>query len=173
VLLCGGPSAFAGGDLPPPPDRAAIAAMAQREEPGLPYVAGMPDRHVECDAFARPYLESPGTGAAFAGGTILTECHAAMLVKLAKLYYRPDAFGSDGMPALADRLLDDLTRLYQGINDGPLHCLRYCGSILYLIWSADRGVEFERAVETMALLQVPPSEEEHWLKSWNRAGWVK
>lgn len=173
LLLCGCPSALAGSDLSPPPDRAAIAAMAQLEEPGTPYVAGMPDRHVECDAVARPYLNGPGTGAAFAGGTILTDCHIAMLVKMAGLHYRPDAFGPGGMPALADRLLDDLTRLYQGINDGPIHCLRYCGSMLYLMWNADRGVEFERAVETMALLQVPTSEQEQWLKSWHRAGWFK
>jgi hypothetical protein len=39
--------------------------------------------------------------------------------------------------------------------------------------SADEGVEYERAVETMALLHVLASEEEKWLKSWNRAGWVK
>ncbi len=166
-------SASAGAHLPPPPDRAAIAAMAQRENAGIPYVAGMPERHVQCDAVAEPYLDSPGSGHAVAGGTILTECHIAMLVKMAERHYPPDAFGPGGMAALADRLLDDLGRLYQGIHDGPIDCLRYCGSILYEFASAHKGVEFERAVETMALLHVPVSEQEQWLKSWNRAGWVR
>lgn len=173
LLLCGYPSAIAGSDLSPPPDRAAIAAIAQREEPGILYVTGMPDRHVECDEVAQPYLDAPGTGAAFAGGTILMQCHGAMLVKLAELHYRPDAFGPGGMPVLADRLLDELGQLYRGIHDGPIDCLRNCGSILYLIWSAHQGAEFERAVEAMALLQVPEPEQEQWLKSWNRAGWVQ
>lgn len=166
------PPAFAGSDLPPP-DRAAISAMAQREEPGIPYVAGMPARHVECGAAARPYFNSRGTLYPAQGGYILVECHIAMLVKMAELHYRADAFGPDGMPALMDRLLDDLGRLYQGIYDGPIDCLHDCGSIVIHFALGDKGVEFERAVETMALLHVPASEQEQWLKAWNRAGWVK
>lgn len=168
--LC--PAAFA-DHLPPPPDRAAIAALAQRVERGIPYVASMPARHVECDAVAEPYLSSPGTGASVAGGRIMTECHIAMLVRTAELHYRADAFGPDGMSALTDRLLADLWLLYRDIYDLPIDCLRDCGSILYQFAAADRGVEFELAVETIALLYVPAAEQERWLKSWNRAGWLK
>jgi hypothetical protein len=178
VLLLGAlpwlcPAAFAGDHLPPPPDRAAIADLAQRVERGIPYVAGMPARHAECGAVAQPYLDSPGTGPSVAGGHILIACHMAMLVKMAELHYRADAFGPDGMPALLDRLVDDLGRLYLDIYDQPIDCLRNCGSILYQFAAADTGVEFELAVETMALLHVAAPEQERWLKSWNRAGWLK
>lgn len=172
VLWCGLRAALAGSDLPPP-DFAAVAAMAQREEPGVPYVAAMPDRHVECDEIAEPYFDSPGTGIQVGGAAIMRACHIAMLVKMSDLHYEPDAFGSGGMELLAGRLLEDLGQLYRGIHDGPIDCLRDCGSILYAFVAADIGVEFERAVEAMALLQVPESEQEQWLKSWNRAGWVK
>lgn len=173
LLLCGCPSAVAGSDLPPPPDRAAIASMAQREDPGIPYVAAMPDRHVECSELAQPYFNSRRSGHQLEGGTILSECHIAMLVKMSKIHYRPDAFGPGGMEELVNRLWRDLDSLYLGINDGPIDCRRYCGSIVYPVTAGKIGWEFERAVETMALLQVPPSEQEQWLKSWNRAGWLK
>jgi hypothetical protein len=96
-----------------------------------------------------------------------------MLAKIAELHYGPDAFGPGGMAALANQLLDDFGRLYQGIHDGPIDCLRNCGSILYEFASAHKGAEFEYAVETMALLHVPPPERDKWLETWNRAGWVR
>jgi len=167
-----GPAALAGSEERPEPDYAAISRMAQRADAGKSYIASMPARHKECDDAAELYFDAGTTASMAQGGYILTECHAAMLTKLAQLHYKPQAFGSGGMPALIERLPADLGLLYRGIY-APKRCLHECGTMAILAAIADRGWEIERAVETLALLHVPPPEREKWLEEWNHAGWRK
>jgi hypothetical protein len=174
LLLClHALGARAGESWLPEPDYAEIARKAQRVDPGQPYVAALPARHWECDETAELYFQSGVTSSMAQGGYILTECHAAMLAKLAELYYRPDSFGPDGMSELALRLRQGLGRLYHGIYGRRIKCRQVCGTMAVLAAISGRGAEIERAVETMALLHVPASEQEQWLTSWNRAGWVR
>ena len=167
-----GPAALAGSEERPEPDYAAISRMAQRADAGKSYIASMPARHKECDDAAELYFDAGTTASMAQGGYILTECHAAMLTKLAQLHYKPQAFGSGGMPALIERLPADLGRLYRGIY-APKRCLHECGTMAILAAIADRGWEIELAVEAMALLHVPRPERAKWLEEWNRAGWGK
>ncbi len=89
--------------------------MAQRVEPGRSYVVDLPARRQECKDAATPYLEAGLTQYMAWGGLISNECHYAMLLKMAELYYKADAFGPGGMPALLKRLRHDVGALYNGI----------------------------------------------------------
>lgn len=167
------PVVFAQGDRLPEPDFDAIARMAQRVESGKSYVATLPKRRKECQVAAVPYFDSGVTSTMAQGGFIVRQCYAAMLVKMAELYYRPDAFGPGGMPALLDKLQGDIGRLYYGMYQGRNECLEECGSMATLSEIADSTVEIERAVRIMALLHVPNAESKEWSEAWDRAEWPK
>lgn len=171
VLLL--PSTAAAGDIRdlPEPNLAAIAWMARKSNPDLPYVVSLPDRRKECKAAAMPYLSSPNTLHSVWATLILRECYKAMLIRMAELYYKPDAFGSGGMPALLDRLQRDLEDLYRDVYEGRADCKVDCGSITYTLLYSDSVTPIEEAVRTMALLQSHIADRQQWIEAWKVAGW--
>jgi len=105
------------------------------------------------------------------GAFISDECHYAMLLKMAELYYKADAFGRDGMPALVERLQHDVGVLYNGVYEGQIDCRVECGSYAILMAIADKGAVFEDAVRVMALQQGEIVDRDQWYEAWKRAGW--
>lgn len=171
LLLLSARAILAQSETLPEPDFAAIARMAQRVEAGKSYVAGLPARRQECRNAAIPYLDTGVTQYMAWGGLIVRECHAAMLIKLAESYYKPDAFGPGGMSALLNNLQRDLGALYYGIYQGRIDCLHECGSMAILSEIADNSGEIEHAAQVMASLHVPFPDSREWFEAWKRAGW--
>lgn len=173
LLLVSGTDILAQSDTLPEPDFAAIARMAQRVEAGKSYVASLPARRRECKIAAMSYFDSGVTSTMARGGLIVRHCYAAMLIKMAELYYAPDAFGPGGMPALLDALQRNIGKLYSGMYQGRIDCLEECGTMAVLSEIADSTAEIEHAARAMALLHVPHPESNQWSEAWDRAQWPK
>lgn len=120
-----------------------------------------------------PYFDSGVTSAMAQGSMIVRQCYAAMLIKMAELYYAPDAFGPGGMPALLDALQHNIGKLYYGMYERRTVCVEECGTTMTLSEIVDSTTEILHAVESMALLQIPWFEHDEWLKAWKRSEWPK
>lgn len=166
VLAVAAPAALAGGDELPDPDLAAVRRLAQRVGPDTSYANGLPVRRRECGEVAGPYLASGLPDRMAWGERILIECYAAMLIKLADVYYRPKAFGPGGMRALLKRLRHDLELLYTGIYEGRIRCVRECGPMdAVAALTAQRKV-LEHAAWEMGRTNVEDRHLDRWRDAW-------
>lgn len=165
ILFMGEP-VFAGGDELPDPDLAAIARLAQRVGPEKSYPSSLPTRRRECIEAATPYLTSGAPDRMIWGERMLIECYAAMLIKLADIYYDPQTFGPGGMRALLQRLRQHLEQLYTGIYQGRVRCVVECGPMdAVAVLRAQRKV-LEGAARTMADANVPDRDYDGWHDAW-------
>ena len=166
LLLWHATAALAGGDDLTGPDLGAVGRLAERVDPGMSYVASLPERRRECNDAATPYLKSGVPESMAWGEKVLIECYSAMLSKLAALYYRPEAFGPGGMSALLKQLRHDLQLLYQGTYEGRIRCVEECGPMdVVSALSAQRSV-LERAAWTMGRMNVEYVDKDRWIEAW-------
>lgn len=166
IIAMGAQTARAGGDDPPDPDLAAVRHLAQRVDPQESYANSLPARRRECNDAAVPYLESGMPGRTVWGERILIECYAAMLIKLADLYYESKSFGPGGMRALLSRLLQDLELLYTGIYQGRSRCVVECGPMGAMAALTAQRKSLERAAWTMGSTNVATQDLDRWYQAW-------
>lgn len=166
VLALAASSAHAGGEKLPDPDLDAVRRLAQRVGSDTSYANSLPVRRRECGEVAAPYLASGLPDRMAWGERILIECHAAMVIKLADVYYRAEAFGPGGMHALVKRLRHDLELLYTGIYQGRIRCVRECGPMdTVAALTAQRKV-LEHAAWSMGRTNVEDRDFDRWHDAW-------
>ena len=166
VLALAAPAALAGGDDLPDPDLAAVRRLAQRAGPEASYAKGLPARRRECIEAAAPYLASGRTDRMAWGERMLIECYAAMLIKLADVYYESKTFGPGGMRALLKRLRHDLELLYTGIYEGRIRCVRECGPMDAVAALTAQREALEHAARTMGGTNVESEALDRWYDAW-------
>lgn len=160
------PAVLAGGDDLPDPSLAAVTRLAQRDGPEKSYASSLPARRRECMKMAAPYLESGVPDRMVWGERVLIECYAAMLIKLADVYYDAKTFGPGGMRALLKRVRLDLELLYTGIYQGRIRCVVQCGPMdAVALFTAQRKV-LENAAWTMAEANVTDADLDRWHADW-------
>ncbi len=168
VLALAAPAALAGGDDLPDPDLAAVRRLAQRVGPEKSYASSLPLHRRECRETAAPYLASGLPDRMAWGERVLIECYAAMLIKLADVYYESKTFGPGGMRALLNRLRQDLELLYTGIYQGRIHCVDECGPMDAVAALTAQRRTLEGAAWTMGSTNVATPDLDRWYDAWPR-----
>ncbi|MGH6932280.1 MAG: hypothetical protein ACREEE_07580, partial [Dongiaceae bacterium] len=120
---------------------------------------------------ANPYYDGKTTANIAKGEFIMKECYSAMILRMAELYYRSDAFGPGGMPALLNDLMKNLSQFHHGVYQGQFKCGNSCGSMAYAMGILDGMVEIERAVRVMAAQQMYNDKFDAWMAEWQWADW--
>ena len=166
VLCLSAPAGRAGGDDLPDPDFAAVGRLAQRVGPGKSYASSLPLRRRECRETAAPYLASGVPDRMAWGERVLIECYAAMLIKLADVYYESKTFGPGGMRALLNRLRQDLELLYTGIYQGRIRCVVECGPMDAVAALTAQRKTLEAAAWTMGSTNVAIADLDRWYDAW-------
>lgn len=162
---------MADNDELPQPDYEAVRERARRIDRDTPYVMSLPKRKKECLEIADSCYDAGRTAEMAEGAFIMKKCYMAMILKMAELYYRADAFGPGGMPALLDQLVRDLSFFHHGVYQGQVKCGNACGSLGYLLGVTDGMAEIERAVRVMAEQQMFPDKFAGWMSEWGMADW--
>ena len=137
----------AGGHEAPPempdPDFDAIAAAAQRLDPGKEYVSVVTERLRECTDTATPYAGSPITTDMIDSKVIRMVCLNAIMAKLGEIYFEPDSFGEGGIGARINEVKTPLYSIYHGARNGNRGCLgRSCGTMNDSLFPRDDYVAF-------------------------------